>query len=171
MKVLKSDNRKLTIDDIDTIADIDAKFLSDINLSDLYAYMTFLRDSCHNTATSRARKSASIKGFFKYLYSKAKIIDNDPAKELENPKIGKRLPKYLTLTESQELLDIAKSGDKYKKRDGDLSDKKKILAARDYAMTTLFLNCGMRLSELVSINIDHIKFDEAILTVIGKGNK
>ncbi len=171
MKVLKSGNHKITIDDIDTIQDIDAEFLNRVDLNDLYAYMTFLKDDCHNTATSRARKSASIKGFFKYLYLKAKVIDQDPSKELENPKIGKRLPKYLSIEESKELLNVAKNGDKYKKTNGDISNKKKVLATRDYAMTTLFLNCGMRLSELVSIDINHIKFDEALLTVIGKGNK
>ena len=161
----------MTIDDIDTIKDIDAKFLNKVDINDIYSFMTYLKDDCNNTATSRARKSASIKGFFKYLYSKAKVIDNDPAKELENPKIGKRLPKYLTLNESQELLEKTKNGEKYKKPNKDLSDIQKILTARDYAMITLFLNCGMRLSELVSIDINHIKFDEAVLTVIGKGNK
>ena len=171
MKLLKLKNKNLTIDDIDSIEDIDAKFLNKITLNDIYAYMTFLKDECNNTATSRARKSASIKGFFKYLHSKAKLIDDDPAKELENPKIGKRLPKYLSLNESEKLLDVTKNGDKYKKKDGEISDKKQILAVRDYAMTTLFLNCGMRLSELVGININHIKFDECLLTVIGKGNK
>lgn len=171
LKLKETGNRKLTIDDIDTIKDIDAKYLNKVDVNDLYAFMTYLKDDCHNTATSRARKSASLKSFFKYLYSKAKVIDSDPAKDLENPKIGKRLPKYLSITESKELLDNAKNGTKYKKTNKELSDSKKILAARDYAMTTLFLNCGMRLSELVSIDLNHIKFDEALLTVIGKGNK
>ncbi len=171
MKVLKLGKKNVTIDEIDTIKDIDAKFLNGVDINDLYAFMTYLKDDCNNSATSRARKSASIKGFFKYLYSKAKVIDNDPAKELENPKIGKRLPKYLSITESKELLDKTKNGAKYMKPNKELSESKKILATRDYAMTTLFLNCGMRLSELVSININHIKFDEAVLTVIGKGNK
>lgn len=171
MKVLEAGNKKITIDSVTSIKDIDAKFLNNIDINDIYSFMTYLKDECNNTATSRARKAASIKGFFKYLYSKAKLIDKDPAKELENPKIGKRLPKYLSLTESQELLSATKNGDKYKNKNGEISNKKKILAIRDYAMTTLFLNCGMRLSELVSIDINHIKFDEALLTVIGKGNK
>ena len=112
---------------------------------------------------TRARKIASLKGFFKYLHLKARIIDDNPAKELESPKLGKRLPKFLTLEQSTTLLDSV--------RNAPISGKQHDNRIRDYAIITLFLNCGMRLSELVGINISHIKFDEAMLTVIGKGNK
>lgn len=176
LKYIKMLKLKLKVDSLDEIdiTDVDEKLLNKVTLNDLYAYMTYLRDECGNTATSRSRKVASIKGFFKYLHVKAKLIDDNPAKELESPKVGKRLPKYLSLTESQELLDKAKSGNihiRKNKSENDLSKNQKKLSARDFAMITLFLNCGMRLSELVGINIEHIKFDECILTVIGKGNK
>ena len=163
MKLCSLNNKKLKITDITDISDINSTFLNKIDINDLYEYMTYLKDVCNDTAVTRARKVASIKGFFKYLHIKARIIDDNPAKELETPKLGKRLPKYLTLEQSTTLLDQVKN----KKITGRMHDNKE----RDYAMITLFLNCGMRLSELVSIDIDHIKFDDALLTVIGKGNK
>ena len=163
MKLQSLNDRKKKIEDITDISDINSSFLNKIDINDLYEYMTYLKDECNDSAVTRARKVASLKGFFKYLHVKAKIIDDNPAKELESPKLGKRLPKYLTLEQSTTLLDQVKN----KKITGRQHDNKE----RDYAMVTLFLNCGMRLSELVNIDIDHIKFDDAILTVIGKGNK
>ena len=163
MKWQSMNVRKSTIDDVETITDIDSKFLNKIDINDLYEYMTYLKDACKDSATTRARKVASIRGFFKYLHTKARVIDDNPAKELESPKLGKRLPKFLTLEESMSLLDGIKNGEPI----GRQHDNR----LRDYAIITLFLNCGMRLAELVGININHIKFDEAILTVIGKGNK
>lgn len=161
--VLKTDNKKLTIDDITTISDIDSSFLNKIDINDIYEYLSYLKDVCNDSAVTRARKIASLKGFFKYLHLKARIIDDNPAKELESPKLGKRLPKFLTLEQSTTLLDSV--------RNAPISGKQHDNRIRDYAIITLFLNCGMRLSELVGINISHIKFDEAMLTVIGKGNK
>ena len=163
MKLMSLHDKKLKFEDITDISDINASFLNKIDLNDLYAYMSYLKDECGDTATTRARKVASIKGFFKYLHVKAKLIDDNPAKELESPKLGKRLPKYLTLEQSTTLLDQVKN----KKISGKMHDN----TTRDYAMITLFLNCGMRLSELINIDINHIKFDDASLTVIGKGNK
>ena len=160
---LKSHNKKLKIEDIDTISDINSDFLNRIDINDIYEYMGYLKDVCQDTATTRARKVASIKGFFKYLHIKARVIDDNPAKELESPKLGKRLPKFLTLEQSTTLLDSV--------RNAPITGKQHDNRIRDYAIITLFLNCGMRLSELVSMNISHIKFDEAMLTVIGRGNK
>ncbi len=161
--VLKTNDKKLTIDDITTISDIDSSFLNKIDINDIYEYLSYLKDVCNDSAVTRARKIASLKGFFKYLHLKARIIDDNPAKELESPKLGKRLPKFLTLEQSTTLLDSV--------RNAPISGKQHDNRIRDYAIITLFLNCGMRLSELVGINISHIKFDEAMLTVIGKGNK
>lgn len=161
--VLRTNDKKLTIDDITTISDIDSSFLNKIDINDIYEYLSYLKDVCNDSAVTRARKIASLKGFFKYLHLKARIIDDNPAKELESPKLGKRLPKFLTLEQSTTLLDSV--------RNAPISGKQHDNRIRDYAIITLFLNCGMRLSELVGINISHIKFDEAMLTVIGKGNK
>ena len=109
-----------------------------------------------SSATNNASNSWPI--FFKYLSAKANLIEVNPAQNLETPKLDKRTPKYLTLEDSKKLLDVASNEDNRNNE-------------RDYAITTLFLNCGMRLSELVNINIKDIQFDECKMTVIGKGNK
>lgn len=137
------------------ISDIDDDFIRSIKLSDLYAFLAFLEKSRSNSAYARARKVASIKSFFKYLNTKTRILNENPASDLETPKINKRNPIYLTLDESKELLSSIDESYKYQ--------------IRDFCIITLFLNCGLRLSELCSINISKIKDD--ILTVIGKGNK
>ena len=162
MKFLSLNDKKIDIGDV-SIKDIDSKFLNSIDLNDIYAYMSYLKNQFNDKPATRARKVASIKSFFKYLHLKAKLIDDNPAKELESPKLGKRLPKYLTLEQSTSLLDYVKNKE--------ITGRQHDNSIRDYAMITLFLNCGMRLSELVSIDINHIKFDENVLTVIGKGDK
>lgn len=135
------------------INDIDENFIRQIDLSDLFAFISFTENYRNNGSYTRARKVAALKSFFKYLCNKAKIIDENPALELESPKISKRNPIYLSLGESRALLRAVDG--KFKKR--------------DYCIITFFLNCGMRLSELCSINISNIKDDT--LTVVGKGNK
>lgn len=162
IKWLQMNDSSLDINEI-SIKNINSRFLNKIDLNDIYSYISYLKDEFDDKPTTRARKVSSIRSFFKYLHVKAKIINNNPAKELESPKLGKRLPKYLTFEQSTTLLDQVKN----KKPVGKQHDN----SLRDYAMITLFLNCGMRLSELVSIDINHIKFDENILTVIGKGDK
>lgn len=144
--------KDIDFDSID-ISDVDAELIRTITLSDLYSYMSFVSNSRSNSAYARARKVASLKSFFKYLTNKAKVLDKNPALELESPKIVKRLPRYLNIDESKQLLSSV---------DGKNS-------VRDYAILTLFLNTGIRLSELVGININSIKNNT--LRVIGKGNK
>ncbi|MDF2502871.1 MULTISPECIES: tyrosine recombinase XerC [Clostridium] len=136
------------------IGDIDDEFIKNISLSDLYAFISFTENFRNNSNYARARKVATLKSFFKYLSSKAKILKENPTLELESPKIHSRNPIYLSLEQSKELL-YAVKGEKYEKR--------------DYCILILFLNCGMRLSELVGINISKIKNDT--LSIIGKGNK
>lgn len=137
------------------INDLQENFIKDITLSDLYAFLSFTEKQRNNGTYARARKVATIKSYFNYLQGKAKIINSNPAAELESPKINKRHPIYLTLEESVSLLSSL--------------DKNNYNYLRDYCILTLFLNCGMRLSELCSIKIDKIKGDT--LTIIGKGNK
>ncbi|MFA5524687.1 MAG: tyrosine recombinase XerC [Tissierellales bacterium] len=139
-------------DEID-ISDVDEKLIKRVNLQDLYAFISFVDKERNNKNYAKARKVASIRSFFKFLYSKLRIIDYNPALDLESPKTRNRHPVYLSLDEAESLLDSI---------DGSFKE-------RDYAIITLFLNCGLRLSELVSINIDKIKGD--ILTVVGKGDK
>jgi len=137
------------------INDIDNNFIKKIRLTDLYAFLSFSEKQRGNGAHARARKVATLKSFFKFLQGKSKIIDENPTLELESPKINKRQPVYLTLDESVNLLHSMNKENKN--------------FERDYCIITLFLNCGMRLSELCGIKIDKIKGD--ILTIIGKGNK
>lgn len=144
-----------SISEID-INDIDADFIRTITSDDLFVFMIYLSRERKSSAATRARKSATLKSFFKYLFQKRKILSEDPSYELDSPKIGRRLPKYLNLEDSVKLLQTAYD-----------SDSKSVM--RDYCMLTLFLNCGMRLSELRGINLSDIREDT--LSVIGKGNK
>lgn len=141
-----------------TINDLSISVIQKITLDDIHAFISYLATELRSKAATRARKVSSIRIFFKYLSAKAKLIDTNPAQNLETPKLDKRTPKYLTLEDSKKLLDVASNEDNRNNE-------------RDYAITTLFLNCGMRLSELVNINIKDIQFDECKMTVIGKGNK
>ena len=132
--------------------------LKKITLDDIHAYISHLAIDNRSKATTRARKVSTIRIFFKYLSQKANILEINPAQNLETPKLEKRMPKYLSLEDSKKLLNVADNEDNRNYK-------------RDYAITTLFLNCGMRLSELVGINIHDIDFSECKMTVIGKGNK
>ncbi len=145
-------DKNTPFDEID-ISDIDETIIRKVTLQDLYAFISFVDKDRNNKNYAKARKVASIRSFFKYLNTKIKIIDENPALDLESPKTSIRHPVYLSLQEAENLLDSI---------DGSFKE-------RDYAIITLFLNCGLRLSELVSIDIDRIKGDT--LTVVGKGNK
>ena len=136
--------------------DIDEKAVNKVTTDDLMVFLIWLSRERKLSNSSRARRIASLKSFFKYCHSKKHIIDQNPAYDLETPKQGKRNPKYLTLEQSTELLKTA-------------YDAPRQSNERDYCMLTLFLNCGMRLSELRGIDIDDIH--GTTLTVIGKGNK
>ena len=138
------------------ISDVDEKMLAKVTTDDLLAYIIWLSRGRRQTNATRARHVASLRSFFKYLHSKKHLIPNNPAYDLETPKIGKRNPKYLTLDQSKTLLEAAYNSPHESNE-------------RDYCMLTLFLNCGMRLSELRGINIRNIRGNT--LTVVGKGNK
>ena len=140
------------------ISNFSVNTLNKITLDDIHAFVSYLAVDLRAKPATRARKISSIRIFFKYLTSKAHIISENPAQDLETPKLGKRMPKYLSLEESQKLLDITDNEDNRNHE-------------RNYAIITLFLNCGLRLSELVGINVPDIEFDECRMTVIGKGTK
>lgn len=151
------------LDDI-SIQDVDLKLIASVTLNDVYDYMAFLsRDKVKNErshepeyglmASSRARKIATIRSFYKYLTVKTKQLDVNPVEGLDTPKTTKSLPRYLTLDESRRLLDAV---------DG-------VNRERDYCIICLFLNCGLRISEIVGLNIGDVRGDS--LRVLGKGNK
>lgn len=141
------------------IADFSLDNLKKITEEDIHAFITYLSITRHCGPATCARKISTIRIFFKYLTVTTHQLQINPAQNLETPKLNKRLPRYLTLEDSEKLL---------QKTATDESDKNR---ERNYAIITLFLNCGMRLSELVGINIPDIHFDDNRLTVIGKGNK
>ncbi len=135
------------------INDISIEQISQVDLNFIYEYINYLNRARKNSAASRARKIASLKSFYKYVCNKAKLLETNPTAELESVKISKHLPKHFTLDDSINLLSSVEGRN----------------FERDYCILTLFLNCGMRLAELVGINITDIQDDK--LTVIGKGDK
>lgn len=157
LKFLKKDrglvDSDISIENID-ISDIDLPFLKSVTLNDAYKFLSYCKDARNNNAAARARKVSSIRAFFKYLSVQQNLLDENPMEQLETPKLKRSQPKYLTLEESLKLLDSVDG--KYKER--------------DYCILVLFLNCGMRLSELVSINYQDIR-DNNTMKIIGKGNK
>ena len=137
-----------------TIDDIDLAFVETISLNDAYEYMNYLQRERGNNAAARARKCSSLKGFFKFITQKKHYLEKDPIEELEIPKTKKALPKYLTLEQSIELLNAVEGEHR----------------ERDYAIITLFLNCGLRVSEMAGLNYTDIR-NEHTIRVLGKGNK
>lgn len=137
------------------IENLTVDFLSNLQLTDFYSYLSYVENVRNNGNYAKARKVASLKSLFNYLTTKAKVLPIDPTQDLESPKLGKRSPIYLTLDESKDLLNAAKNRDKH--------------SERDFCIITLFLNCGLRLSELCSIDISKIKGDT--ISILGKGNK
>ncbi len=147
----------IEFNDID-ISDININIIKKINIQDLHAYISFADKQRLNNNFTKSRKVASLRSFFNYLRNIINVIDNNPAQALEFPKTENRHPVYLTLEECDMLLDtvLKNKNDEYRKR--------------DYAIIMLFLNCGLRLSELSSIDLDKLK-DNDTLSIIGKGNK
>ncbi len=155
--------RSTELDEI-SIKDIDLDFVSRVTLAEVYAYLAFLsRDKAKYTRArseeyglnnaSRARKVSCIRGFYKYLTNKAKLISENPVQDLDSPRPKRALPRYLTLDESMALLQSVEGVHK----------------ERDYCILCIFLNCGLRISEIAGLNLSDIRSDH--LRVLGKGNK
>ncbi len=137
--------------------EIGLETLKNVSLSDMYAYMNYVKNERKNGPNARSRKTASLRTFYSYLTNKIKVLDKNITLELESPKLPKRNPIYLNLDESKKLLDNIDTNSKF--------------YSRDYAIIVTFLNCALRLSELSSINVRDINWDNNSLTVIGKGDK
>lgn len=155
--------RNTPMDEI-SIKDVDLSFAGAVSLAEVYSYLSYLsRDRVRNqrsrfeehgiSAASRARKIATIKSFYKYLTVKAKLLDVNPVQDLDSPKVPKTLPRYLSLEESKQLLNACDGKNR----------------ARDYCIICIFLNCGLRISEIVGLNMSSI--GEDYIRVLGKGNK
>lgn len=141
------------------IRSVDLDYIKNITTEDIYEFLMYSDNVRGNHSAARSRKLSAIKGFFKYLTVKRMMLDENPAANIESPKNKQALPKYLSLEESLELLAAVKNDTESQNR------------VRDYAIITLFLNCGMRVSELVGININDVDRFLRSLTVTGKGNK
>ena len=148
-------SRKTSADEFDEIKidNVDKELVKTVTLRETYEFMNFLQRERGNGQASRARKTSSLRQFYKYL-ERQHIIDVNPIKDLETPKLRKSLPKYLTLEQSIELLNAVEGNN----------------AKRDYCILTLFLNCGLRLSEMCGLNYSDIRSDNT-MRVLGKGNK
>ena len=155
--------RTAELDQID-ISDLDLDLARSVTISDVYSYMSYLsRDRAKHAnspttgyglePSARARKIAAIRSFYKYLTNKAKLLSENPMQDLDSPRLKKSLPRYLDLDESIHLLESVDGPNQ----------------TRDYCILTLFLNCGLRISELVSLNLTDVRGDQ--LRVLGKGNK
>ena len=151
----KNNEKFLKIDKNLDLSFIDDKFLSSITSLDIYSFLVYCKEVRKNSPRTRRRKTSSIKGFFSFISDKMGYIPSNPATKIETPKDKKRIPQYLTLEQSIELLNSV---------DGENS-------TRDYCILTLFLNCGLRLAELCSLNISAIDFVKKTMLVTGKGNK
>ncbi|MDD6345032.1 MAG: tyrosine recombinase XerC [Oscillospiraceae bacterium] len=154
IRYIKEDIDCQVIDEID-ISSMTVDDLKNISISDIYNFIFYLSDERKNNDCARYRKVSAVKSFFNYLCNQASLIPRNPAANLDIPSPKRALPKYLSLSESVKLLDTA-----------DAKDSK-----RDYCIITLFLNCGMRLSELIGLNIADIDFEDYHLKVLGKGDK
>lgn len=164
MKLMRSDMPIHTrLDDID-IKNIDLEFIKTITTSDVFDFLSYLaNDRTANpdaaapdygiSPAARARKLSALKSFYKYLTVRTKQLQENPVADLEYPKLRKSLPKYLTMEQSAALLKAVNGPNQ----------------TRDYAILMLFLNCGIRRSELVGLNITDVYEDR--IRVIGKGNK
>lgn len=159
--IMKKNNQNLPLDEFEKIS------ISDIGINDVRAaneriiieFLVYVALNRHNTPTTRMRKLSALRSFFHYAYSRRHIIDFDPTVDIDPPKKGSTMPKYLTVDESIMLLEAVR---------GDTESK---TVARDYAIIALFLNTGMRLSELVNLNLESFDSQISFVKVKGKGDK
>lgn len=141
------------------ISSLDLKFIGSIRTTEIYSFLQYTGSVRKNLWAAKARKLVSIRMFYRYLVTKTKQLDTNPAADIESPKRKQTLPKFLSLEESLLLLDTIKN------------DTNSRNVVRDYTIVTLFLNCGMRVSELCGINLTDINREIESLRVTGKGAK
>ena len=141
------------------ISEMDVSYISNVRPENIYEFLTYVANERGNKATARARKLTALKSIFKYLTVTTHRLTNNPAKDIDSPHTRNALPKFLSLEESLSLLNAVKDDTTSKTRE------------RDYAILTLFLNCGLRLSELCGINLNDIDREFTSMRVLGKGSK
>ena len=150
-----------TLEDMENveIKDVDLAFVESIRTEEIYEFLFFVGSEMHNGWSAKARKLTAIKSFYKYLVNKRHLLEKNPAVNIDAPKRERTLPKFLSAEESLALLDAI------------ANDAESKTVRRDYAIATLFLNCGMRLSELCGIDMRDIDSELRSVRVFGKGAK
>ncbi len=141
------------------LSTVDIEFVRSIRTDEIYEFLLYVGRDRNNSWSAKARKLSAIKSYYKFLTVKKHYLDENPAINIDSPKRKKTLPKHLNIDESTALLKAIKNDTESKTR------------PRDYAIITLFLNCGMRLSELVNIDINHLDSELRCVKVTGKGAK
>ncbi len=142
-----------------SISKIDIPYIRNITTNRIISYLVFMAQEKRATAGTRMRKLSALRSFFNYAYTKKHLIDSNPCSDIDAPKRNKTLPKHLSIEECVRLLECVRN------------DKDSKTTVRDYAIITLFLNTGMRLSELVGLNLTSFNSDLSTVKVIGKGSK
>ncbi len=141
------------------VSDLPMSFFASVRTTEIYSFLQYTGTVRKNLWAAKARKLVAIRMFYRYLVTKTKQLDHNPAADIESPKKKQSLPKFLTLEESLLLLETVKN------------DRDSRNVVRDYAIITLFLNCGMRVSELCGIDLTDVARDLHSLRVTGKGAK
>ncbi len=159
--IMKKEDKDLSREEFENISikSLGIEDVAEITPRFIIEYLMYAGFERENSATTRMRKLSALRSFFHYAYSKQRWIESNPTADIDAPKKSKTLPKYLTIDEAVKLLDAVKN------------DKESKTRIRDYAIITLFLNTGMRLSELVGINLESFDSDLTFVKVLGKGNK
>ncbi|MBP3334154.1 MAG: tyrosine recombinase XerC [Clostridia bacterium] len=153
-----SESDVAAIDETD-ISDVDIDFVAKITPDMIMSFLMYAARQRGNKSSVTARKLSAIRSFFKYYTVNKRMLEKNPAKDIESPSVKRALPKYLTIEECIDLLSAIEN------------DKLSEHRERDFAIATLFLNCGMRLSELAGISLSDIDPDMRSLKVTGKGSK
>lgn len=140
---------------------IDINFLRSVETSEIYEFLFFCDSVLQNAPNARARKLSAIKGLYKYYTKTKMMLEKNPAEIVETPKKQKTLPKHMNYEEAVSFIATVRND----------TSQTDFLRIRNFCIVTLFLNCGMRLSELVSINLNDIDRFLRSVRIIGKGNK
>lgn len=159
--IMQRDGLKLDREEFEklSIKSINLNDVRAIKSTDIIEFLMFTNFQRENNSTTRMRKLSSLRSFFHYVHGKKHYVDSNPTVEVDAPKKSKTLPKYLSYEEAIKLLETVRS------------DVKSPTRQRDYSIIALFLNTGMRLSELVGLNLESFDADLTYVKVLGKGNK
>jgi site-specific recombinase XerD len=157
----KDTGESLTREDFERISilDVSIEDVAAVKNSDIIEYLMFTNFSRENSASTRMRKLSALRSFYSYICYKKKYIEIDPTANVDGPKQGRSLPKYMTYDECIKLLETVRS------------DTDSPSLTRDFAIITVFLNTGIRLSELTGLNLESLSSDLTLMKVLGKGNK